>query len=109
MKPIRAFRVIVHKEKLLLLLVFICVPDGALGVETLDYELISQTNGLEIHAHKTHQLATVNIESGFTRACFSEFRSLFKYIRGENQEQKQIAMIAPVLQKPSEKVGLFHS
>jgi len=103
MKPIRALRIIKQSQKLSLLLVFICVPDGAFGIETLDYDLVSQTNSLEIRAYKAHQLATVNIESGFTRAGFFAFRSLFKYISGENQEQKQIAMTAPVLQKPSEK------
>ena len=109
MKPNRLFSPTKKRINIFILMLFIGVPDNALGVEELDYELISQISDIEIRSYKAHELATVNMESGFTRAGYSAFRYLFKYISGENQEQKQLAMIATVLQKPSEKVGLFHS
>lgn len=102
MKPTRLPLPTKNRISLLMLMLCICVPDNALGVEELDYELISQFGDIEIRSYKAHELATVNIESGFTRAGYSAFRYLFKYISGENQEQKKIAMTAPVLQRPGE-------
>ena len=89
MKPTRLPLPKKNRISLLMLMLCICVPNNALGVEELDYELISQFGDIEIRSYKAHELATVNIESGFTRAGYSAFRYLFKYISGENQEQKK--------------------
>ena len=102
MKPYRLFSPTKKRINIFILMLFIGVPDKALAVEELDYEVISQISDIEIRSYKAHELATVNMESGFTRAGYSAFRYLFKYISGENQEQKKIAMTAPVLQRPGE-------
>ena len=84
-------------------MLILLTPFTSWTTEELGYQVLANINDIEIRAYKAHQLATVNIESGFTRAGYSAFRYLFDYISGKNGQGKKIAMTAPVLQSPTEK------
>lgn len=75
----------------------------AWGIETLSYRLLTKVDNVEIRSYSEHLLATVNVDSGFSRAGYSAFGDLFNYISGNNQEKQKIAMTAPVIQSPTEK------
>ena len=75
---------------------------NTLGVEQLEYELLSSFDDIEIRSYDSYRLASVNVSSDFNSAGNTAFRELFKFISGENREAQKISMTAPVLQKQSQ-------
>ena len=72
----------------------------ASAIESLGYETLKEHNGVEIRQYEAHLLASVRVSGGFKNASYSAFRPLFNFISGDNAEATEIAMTAPVLQRP---------
>ena len=73
------------------------------SIETLNYRLLTKVDNVEIRSYSEHLLATVKVDSGFSRAGYSAFGDLFDYISGNNREKQKIAMTTPVIQRPTKK------
>lgn len=76
--------------------------------EQQPYEVLEQRDGFELRLYPPHLVAEVEIEGSFEDAGNRAFRSLFRYITGNNRAQESVAMTAPVVQEAtvSEKVAM---
>ena len=83
-----------------LALVLLATVQPASAIESLGYETLKDHNGVEIRQYEAHLLASVRVSGGFKNASYSAFRPLFNFISGDNSEATEIAMTAPVLQRP---------
>ena len=83
-----------------LALVLLATVQPASAIESLGYETFH--NGVEIRQYEAHLLASVRVSGGFKNASYNAFRPLFNFISGDNAEATEIAMTAPVLQRPDD-------
>ena len=75
--------------------------------EQQPYEVLEQRDGFELRHYPAHLVAQVEIEGSFEDAANRAFRSLFRYITGNNRSQESVAMTAPVVQEAtSQKVAM---
>jgi hypothetical protein len=58
--------------------------------------------GFELRRYEPYLLAEVSVGGSFEQAGNRAFRSLVGYIGGRNQQQRSMAMTAPVLQRSEE-------
>jgi len=66
------------------------------------YEVIESHPGFELRQYADHTLVTKPMAGTMNSAAYSAFRYLVNYLGGQNQQNQQIAMTAPVLQRKSE-------
>ena len=77
------------------------------SVEEVNYKLISKDKPFEIRDYSPYIVAEIRVKGSLEDAGNVAFRPLFKYISGENESRKKIAMTAPVSQKAqSEKIPM---
>lgn len=79
------------------------------NIETYQYELIEELDGIEIrkYAPATFSFVQLNVDS-YNQGLSLGFRKLAGYIFGGNEEQKKIAMTSPVeMEKDSSMVIKF--
>lgn len=90
------------------LLLLACLSWGcATGIEEAPYTVVRQDENLELRDYASHIVAETKVESTLEEAGNKAFRRLFNYISGENRQQQEIAMTAPVTQKASsEKIAM---
>lgn len=76
--------------------------------EQQPYEVLEQREGFELRRYPAHVVAEVAVEGSFEDAGNRAFRSLFRYITGNNRSQESVAMTAPVVQEAtaSQKVAM---
>jgi SOUL heme-binding protein len=76
--------------------------------EQQPYEVLEQGDGFELRCYPAHVVAQVEIQGSFEDAGNRAFRSLFRYITGNNRAQESISMTAPVVQREpaSQKVAM---
>ncbi len=75
--------------------------------EQQPYEVLEQHDGFELRRYPAHLVVEVEVEGSFEDAGNRAFRSLFRYITGNNRSRQSVAMTAPVLQEAaSEKVAM---
>ena len=76
--------------------------------EQQPYEVLEQHDRFELRHYPPHLVAEVEIAGSFEDAGNRAFRSLFRYITGNNRAQQSIEMTAPVVQEEaaSEKVAM---
>jgi hypothetical protein len=65
------------------------------------YLVIKTHPGFEIREYPEHNLISVEVPGDLREAGNLAFRSLVRYISGENSQSQTISMTAPVLQKPT--------
>lgn len=83
------------------------VAGPARAVEEADYEVIKKDGDFEIREYSPSIVAETLVKSDFEGASNKAFRTLFKYIDGENKTSNKIAMTAPVSQEPdSQKIAM---
>jgi DNA gyrase inhibitor GyrI len=69
--------------------------------EEPDYIVLKKENDIEIRQYKNFLTASIEMEGDRKEAIGKGFRSLFKYISGENKNKENISMTIPVMQKSS--------
>ena len=86
----------------------LAVPaSGALAVEEAAYRVLQQDGAIELREYAASIIAETVVDADFEDAGSSAFRTLFRYIDGNNEAQQEIAMTAPVSQAPtSEKIAM---
>lgn len=70
--------------------------------EIQQYQVLQSLPGFELRNYADHLLVTKPMPGSMSSAGSAAFGYLARYIGGENAEQKQIAMTAPVLQRKSD-------
>lgn len=92
---------------LLLLAPLLMVAEPLRAVEEAEYQVVKQDGDIEIREYEAFILAEVVVNEEFEDAGNRAFRTLFKYIDGNNRDQREIAMTAPVSQqKSSSKIAM---
>lgn len=73
-------------------------------IEQPRYDVVKQSDGVELRRYAPHIVAEVTVEAGSMRQASGDgFRALAGYIFGYNRSAEKIAMTAPVtMQAPSE-------
>ena len=69
--------------------------------EEPDYIVLKKESEIEIRQYKNFLTASIEMEGDRKEAIGKGFRSLFKYISGENKNKENISMTIPVMQKSS--------
>jgi len=78
-----------------------------MAAEEAAYNVIRKDGAIEIRAYEPQLLAEVLVEGALEDASSQAFRTLFRYIDGNNTSQQKVAMTAPVSQeKASEKIAM---
>ena len=67
--------------------------------EEPDYIVLKKESDIEIRQYKNFLTASIEMEGDRKEAIGKGFRSLFKYISGENKNRESISMTIPVMQK----------
>lgn len=65
------------------------------------YRVVDSFSGIEIREYEPHSLVSMETGGDFNQAGYNAFGYLAGYISGRNRENQNIAMTAPVIQKPS--------
>lgn len=92
---------------LMLLAPLLMIAEPARAIEEAEYRVIQQDGDIEIREYAAFIVAEVVVDEEFEDAGNRAFRALFKYIDGNNRDQREIAMTAPVSQqKTSTKIAM---
>lgn len=75
-------------------------------VEKQSYEVVRSYDGFELRRYAPHVVAEVVVRAPFEDAGNVAFRTLVGYIGGQNRSRTKVAMTAPVLQQPSERIAM---
>jgi hypothetical protein len=62
---------------------------------------LRKEDGFKLREYESHILAETTVDGAFEDAGSEAFDRLFKYISGNNKQQKKVAMTSPVGQEPS--------
>lgn len=76
---------------------------GAMATEEPTYEVVRTYDEFELRRYASYLVAETEVEGDFAAAGNLAFRTLFRYISGDNHAAQSIAMTAPVTQAPSGK------
>lgn len=79
---------------------------GYKGYETPEYDVLEQYDNIEIRKYKNFIVAEINVEGSREESVKKGFRSLAKYIFGDNQTRREIAMSSPVIQNKVENTKI---
>ena len=74
-----------------------CSVFGNSGVEIAPYKVLEQDGAIEIRHYESLVLVTTDMPGGMEEGQNEAFQRLFKYISGENEPKREIAMTAPVI------------
>ena len=97
----------IKNPALLLLAPFLLAAGPLMAVEEAEYRVVMQDGDFEVREYAPAIIAEVVVDEEFEDAGSRAFRALFKYIDGNNQNQSDIAMTAPVSQqKQSVKIDM---
>lgn len=79
----------------------------ALAVEEAAYQVVRKDGAIEVRAYEPQLVAEVLVDGSLEEAGNKAFRTLFRYIDGNNTTKQKVAMTAPVSQeKASEKIAM---
>ena len=76
------------------------------NVETPDYEVVAKEGQIEIRQYDAMIVAEVDAEGEREEAIGSGFRVIADYIFGNNLASENVAMTAPVTQRPSQNIAM---
>jgi hypothetical protein len=83
-----------------------CTTGDALAVEEPDYTIIERFDAFELRRYEAYVLAEMEVEADFERAGNEAFRPLVRYIGGDNEGAAEMAMTAPVEQRPGRRMDM---
>ena len=78
---------------------------AAMAIEKPQYEVIEKIGDLEVRKYQPHNVARTRVTGSFKDIANQGFRRLAGYIFGGNNDNKAIAMTAPVGQMPADSTG----
>ena len=76
-----------------------------MAIEEPKYTLMEKYEAFEIRKYSPYLVAQTEVSGTFDERGGKAFRILIKYISGENQQQSNIKMTAPVIQESSDEEG----
>ena len=80
----------------------------ASGIETPEYQLLEKSGQFEIRMYEPMIIAITNINSNYRESTYTGFRRIANYIFGENDQNMEIAMTAPVISSsPVNNDGIY--
>lgn len=79
-----------------------CSVFGNSGVEIAPYDVLEQDGTVEIRHYDSLVMVTTEMPGGMEQGQNQAFQNLFKYISGENEPKREIAMTAPVIMQNQE-------
>jgi hypothetical protein len=83
--------------KKIILLIFLTIPNVAMSYETAKYQVINTiSDQIETREYKSLILATISTKE---ESQNNNFRTLFKFISGNNKSSQKIKMTTPVFQE----------
>lgn len=83
--------------KRILFLILLILPNVAMSYETARYEVVKTiSKKIEIREYKDLVLAKISTKEGSEN---NNFRTLFKFISGKNEQDQEIKMTTPVFQE----------
>ena len=97
---------------MIMLLAIINAGCSVFGIRTYEmpkYEVILKEGDKEIRYYGSYIVAKTTVKGEFNEAQGAAFRILAGYIFGDNEKRQELAMTAPVIQKPtteSEKIQM---
>ena len=78
-----------------------------MAIEEAAYTVIARDGAFEIRDYAPHVVAETLVEGTLEEAGNKAFNRLFRYISGGNRSREQVAMTAPVSQRPEgEKIAM---
>jgi len=92
-----------NNPAVLLLAPLLLVAAPLHAVEEAEYRVVAQHGEIEVRDYAPAVVAEVVVDEAFEDAGSRAFRTLFKYIDGNNQGQREIAMTSPVSQQKQPK------
>ena len=75
------------------------------NAEKAPYTITQSWDNIELRNYPNLVLAEVAVDKSYDDAGNTAFRTLFKYISGENSASAKIEMTAPVMQQPADSDG----
>ena len=82
-------------------------PSAALATEEAEYRVMHRDGPFELREYAPAVVAETVVEGDLESAGNAAFRKLFRDIDGNNQSRQEIAMTAPVSQRPvGEKIAM---
>jgi hypothetical protein len=83
--------------KKILFLILLTIPNVAMSYETAKYEVTKViSDKIEIREYKNMVLATISTDD---KSQNNNFRTLFKFISGGNEQEQEISMTTPVFRQ----------
>ncbi len=98
------YQLTVLKVSIIMLLAIFSAGCSVFGIrthETPKYDVILNEGNREIRYYESYIVAKTTVKGEFKEAQGAAFRILAGYIFGENEKKQEIAMTAPVVQKPT--------
>ena len=89
----------------ILLVLFLTLKGVLMAIEEPNYIIIEKYELFEIRKYAPYLVAQTEVSGTFDERGGKAFRILIKYISGENQQQSNIKMTAPVIQESSKEEG----
>lgn len=89
----------------ILLVLFLTLKGVLMAIEEPKYTIIKKYEAFEIREYAPYLVAQTEVSGTFDERGGKAFRILIKYISGENQQQSNIKMTAPVIQESSKEEG----
>ena len=86
-------------------IIFLTLKGVLMAIEEPKYTLMEKYEAFEIRKYSPYLVAQTEVSGTFDERGGKAFRILIKYISGENQQQSNIKMTAPVIQESSDKEG----
>lgn len=81
-----------------------CSVVGISDVEEAAYVVVIKDNDFELRHYEPMLIVETTIDDNFENAGNKAFKRLFAYISGNNVANQEIAMTAPVIADPAEKI-----
>ena len=100
------FKIISIISILIICIVFIDRVYSAGGIYTPEYSVISKTNNIEIRMYEKIKLISTIETQPYKHATYSGFRTLAKYIFGNNKDNIEIPMTAPVITSAPDEINI---
>jgi hypothetical protein len=80
---------------------------NVMATEEAEYTVVLKEKNFELRRYESHILAETAVDGDFDSAGNKAFKSLFKYISGNNKSRQEISMTSPVSQETaSEKIDM---